>query len=359
MSSCTPRVKTLLAITLFINAWLLFLPGSSLADIKSDKELVFFNWSDYFDPELMAKFEQQYQVKVRQAYFDNDDIRTDILVEKNTEGYDVVIVDTPSLSLYRKAGWLEKIDTNQVPNYRYIDQRWIDAAGDDGEYTVPFFWGTLGIAYRKDLVSTPPDKWMDLYRPEKSLQGKIGMHRNTVDLVGTALKALSYSMNDTNSATLDQVERLLREQKPYVHTYDYLSLEDESAIVTGEITAGMFYSGDALMVMEHDENIEYVLPSEGSMIWIDHMVVMKSSKHKELAWQFINFVNDPENAAQLAEWVYSATPNLAAEKLLPDEFLQDPVIYPDKNALSKSEFNHSLPARIVKKRSRIVSQVTE
>ena len=359
MSSCTSLVKPLLVITLFTNALLLFLPTSSLADIKTDKELVFFNWSDYFDPELMAKFEQQYQVKVRQPYFDDDDNRSDMLLETNSEGYDVVIVDTPNLSLYRKTGWLEKIDTAQIPNYRHIDHRWIDAAGDAGEYTVPFFWGTLGIAYRKDLVATPPDKWMDLFRPDEALKGKIGMHRNTVDLVGTTLKALGYSVNDTKTATLDLVEQLLQEQKPYVHTYDYLNLGDGSTIVTGEIVAGMFYSGDALMVMEFDENIEYVLPAEGSMIWIDHMVVMKSSKNKELAWQFINFVNDPENAAQLAEFVYSATPNLAAEKLLPDEFLQDPVIYPDINALSKSELNHPLPARIVKKRSRIVSRITE
>lgn len=359
MSRCTLLLKPIFVITIFTNALLLLLPTSSPAATETDKELVFFNWSDYFDPELIARFEQQYNVKVRQPYYDNDDNRSDMLLETNTEGYDVVIVDSPSLHLYRKSGWLEKIDTAQIPNYRFVDQRWIDAAGDVAEYTVPFFWGTLGIAYRRDLVSSPPQKWMDLFRPEKSLHGKIGMYRNTVDLVGAALKALDHSINDTDPANLDQVEQLLREQKPYVLTYDYLNLEENSTIVTGEIVAGMFYSGDALMVMEYDENIEYIIPAEGSSIWIDHLVVMKSSKHKDLAWKFINFINHPSNAAQLAEFVYGATPNLAATKLLPNEFLQDTVIYPDKNALNKSELNQPLPARIVKKRSRIVSELLD
>ena len=244
-----------------------------------------------------------------------------------------------------------------MPNYRHIDRRWIDAAGDSSEYTVPYFWGTLGIAYRKDLLTSAPEKRADLYQPSAELHGKIGMYNNTVDLIGTALKSLGYSINDTKSKNLDRVEQLLIEQKRHVATYEYLNLEEQSAIVTGDIVAGMFYSGDALMVKEFNDNIEYIIPSEGSSIWIDHLVVMKSSKHKALAWKFLNFINEPANAAQLAEYVYSATPNLAAEALLPQAFLEDSVIYPGKEALQKSEFNHSLPARIVKKRNRIVNQV--
>lgn len=197
---------------------------------------------------------------------------------------------------------------------------------------------------------------MDLFRPAKELHGAIAMYRNTVDLIPAALKALGYSANDTTSEALEQVEQLLIEQKPYVLTYDYLSLNEDSALVSGDIKSAMFYSSDALMVKEFDDNITYIIPSEGTMIWIDHLVVMKSSKHKELAWQFINFLNEPVNAAQLAEWVHGATPNTAAAKLLPEEILQDTVIYPDIKILEKSEVNQPLPARIIKKRNRIVEE---
>ena len=349
--------RPFLCLVLLAVSHLLLLPGLSRASSTQGDELVLFNWSEYMDPELIERFENKYQVKVKQPFYDSDDIRSDMLIETNTEGYDIVIVDTPSLDVYRKAGWLEKIDASQMPNYRHIDRRWIDAAGDSSEYTVPYFWGTLGIAYRTDLLTSPPEKWMDLYQPSAELHGKIGMYENTVDLIGSALKALGYSINDTESKNLDRVEQLLIEQKPYVGTYQYLNLEEDSALVSGDIVAGMFYSGDALMVMEFSDNIEYIIPSEGSSIWIDHLVVMKSSQNKALAWKFLNFINEPANAAQLAEFVYSATPNLAAEALLPQEFLDDAVIYPDKAALQKSEFNHSLPARIVKKRARIVNRV--
>ena len=119
----------------------------------------------------------------------------------------------------------------------------------------------------------------------------------------------------------------------------------------------MLYSGDALMVQEHHEDIEYVLPEEGGNIWVDYLVVLESSKNKDLALAFINFLNEPENAAQLAEFVYYATPNKAAEKLLPAEFLEDPVIYPSKEALAKSEFHNPLPPRAAKKRNLAVSKI--
>ena len=347
-------VKTFLA--LFFSTFFALIPHISVAD-NNDRELVFLNWSDYIDPELVKKFEHQHRVTVKQPYFDNDDNRSDMLLETNTEGYDVVIVDTPSLNVYRKAGWLEKIDTSKIPNYRHINPRWIQSAGEGHEYSVPYFWGTLGIAYRKDLVKIPPQKWMDLFRPGDELHQRIGMYRNTIDIIGAALKSLGHSINDSSPKVLDQVERLISEQRPYVKTYDYLSLQENSALVKGDIYAGMFYSGDALMVKEHNDNIEYILPAEGTLIWVDHLVVMKSSKHKQFAWQFINFLNEPENAAQLAEYTYNSTPNVAAEKLLPAEYLEDPIIFPDKNALARSEFNLPLPPRIVKKRNRIVNQV--
>lgn len=352
---CFPDKRLKLLLALIVSSCYTFIPTTSLSD-NTDDELVFLNWSDYIDPELVKKFELQHKIKLKQPYYDNDDNRNDMLVETNTEGYDLVIVDTPSLYAYRKAGWLEKIDTSKVTNYRHIDRRWIESAGESREYTVPYFWGTLGIAFRKDLLSKPPEKWMDLFRPDDELHDKIGMYRNTIDIIGAALKTLGHSVNDKNSKHLDEVEQLIIDQKPFVKTYEYLNLQEDSALVKGDIYAGMFYSGDALMVKEHNENIEYIIPSEGSMIWVDHLVVMKSSKHKEQVWQFINFLNEPANAAQLAEYVYGATPNTAAEKLLPEEFLQDPVIYPDKNALEKSEFNQLLPPRIVKKRNRIVNE---
>ena len=130
-------------------------------------------------------------------------------------------------------------------------------------------------------------------------------------------------------------------------------------LVRGEARAAMVYSGDAMMVAEHNENIAYVVPEEGSNLWVDYLAVLKRSRQKQLAMDFINFLNEPENAAQLAQFVYYATPNREAEKRLPKEFLEDPVIYPDQNVLAKSEFYRELPPRVQKRYNAVLPRVIE
>ncbi len=321
------------------------------------QELVLLNWADYMDPELIAKFEKKHGIKVKQIYFEHDEARDDILVEADGKGYDLAIVNGGNMSTYRARGWLAPLSEAEIPNLKHMNQRWASAFQAAEGYAVPFFWGTLGIGYRADLVPEPITSWQQLFQPAEPLRGRIGMIGDPFDLLGMALKALGYSANSADRRELAEAERLLHDQKPYVKTYRYVSLTEESSLVTGEVAASMMYSGDALMVAEHHDEIVYVVPKEGGNIWIDYLVVMASSPRKEAAKTFINFLNEPENAAQLAEFVYYATPNLAAERLLPREFLEDPTIYPSESVLARSEFYADLPPRAEKRRNTIFSGV--
>jgi spermidine/putrescine transport system substrate-binding protein len=315
------------------------------------RELVLLNWSEYMDPDLVEKFEKQFNVKFREVYYESDDLRDDMMLETGGKGYDLALINGISVDVYRKRGWLSPVNEAQVPNFKHIDSRWLEAFPGLEGYAVPYFWGTMGIAYRSDLVPAPLTSWMDILQPTESLRGRIGMVENSRDALGMALKALGHSANSTDSRQIKAAEKLLLSQKPYVKTYTYIALSEESALVSGDIIATMIYSGDALMVQEHHEEIDYIVPSEGSNIWVDYLVVLENSKNKELARAFLNFLNEPENAAQLAEFVYYATPNKGAEKLLPAEFLEDPVIYPSEAVLSRSEFYKPLPPRAMKKRN--------
>jgi len=315
------------------------------------RELVLLNWSEYLDPDLVEKFEQQCNATLREVYYESDDLRDDMMLETSGKGYDLALVNGISVDVYRKRGWLSPVSEAQIPNLKHIDSRWLAAFPGLEGYAVPYFWGTMGIAYRRDLVPAPLTSWMDIMRPAESLRGRIGMVENSRDALGMALKALGYSANSTDSSQIKAAEQLLLAQKPYVKTYAYIALNEESALVTGDVIATMIYSGDALMVQEHHEEIDYVVPSEGGNIWVDYLVVLEHSKNKELANAFLNFINEPENAAQLAEFVYYATPNKGAEKLLPAEFLEDPVIYPSEAVLGKSEFYKPLAPRAMKKRN--------
>jgi spermidine/putrescine transport system substrate-binding protein len=337
----------LTSLVLSLSAISLANSATAAAKPSPKGKLVILNCSEYMDQEVVEKFEQQFNAEVSEVYFESDDLRDDMMLETSATGYDLVLINGISVDKYAKRGWIAPLDEAKLPNLKHVDDHWRDAFDSARDYTVPYFWGTMGIAYRADLIEQPPTSWMDLFRPAEELHGKIGMVENSRDLIGMALKALGHSANSSDPAALKAAEKLLLEQKPYVHTYNYLALNEHSALV----------SGDALMVQELDENIEYVLPEEGGNIWVDYLAVLEGSRNKDLAWAFINFLNEPEHAAQLAEFVYYATPNTAAEKLLPQEFLEEPVIYPSAESLAKSEFYRPLPPRSIKKRNLAFNRV--
>ena len=323
------------------------------------KELIFLNWSEYMDPGLLEEFEKRFNVKVTEVYFESDETRDDMLVETDGKGYDVILASGITLRNYEKRGWLAPLGASEVPNLKHVDARWLDVFPESRGYAVPFFWGTTGIGYRKDLVQGEIDSWMQLYRPGEGLRGKFFMNKYSRDVVGMALKALGFSANSTDSSELAAAEALVFEQKPYVKDYFYPALNAKSALVTGKVYAAMMFNGDVLMVQEHHPEITYVLPKEGGNIWVDYLAVGEASTKKDLAYQFIDFLNEPEIAARLAQFVYFATPNKAAEGLLPREFIEDPVIYPDAATLQRSEVYSHLPAKVIRRINGIFARLLQ
>ena len=356
----TTRIKIsgsfLTFLFLFLSAFTLL---QAADDISAKQELVLLNWSEYMDPELIKKFEEQHNVKVEEIYFESDDYRDNYMLETQGRGIDVIVVNGIQMRSYIEQDWLAPLSINDVPNLKYIDKKWLTLFAEAEGYAVPHFWGTSGIVYRKDLVKSEVRGYKDLFNPDEAWRGKIAMVGSSRDLIGAALKALGYSLNSTSFEELEEARQLLLKQKPYVKEYAYIRLDEASSMVTGEVYISMVYNGDALMLQEQSDNIVYVVPEEGSELWIDHMVVSRASKNKELAYQFINFLNEPENAAQLAQFVYYATPNRAAEKLLPEEFLSDKIIYPPKEVLDKSDIYIPLPPGVTRFRNEIFSSIVD
>lgn len=325
----------------------------------SDKkpELVFLSWSEYIDPELIMEFEARCDCTVKEVYFESDDARDNILVNSNATGYDVMMVNGVRMSTYVNRGWLAPVTPDEVPNLKHIYPKWLDAFADVRGHGAPYFWGSLGIAYRSDLVEYEITSMLDLLRPAPELHGKILMINGSRDLIGMTLKALGYSANTGDLEQLREAQALLLEQKPAVIGYDYVSLTENSSLLTGDVWATMMYSGDALMLADIDENVKYVVPSEGTILWVDYLTIASNSNNKGLAADFINFLNEPEIAARLAEWVFHASPNRAAEAYLPADLLEDPVIYPDIEGMERSEFMRPLPPRVQRSLNNIANTV--
>jgi len=325
----------------------------------TDNQLNFLNWSEYFDPEILAEFQKKFGITVTETYFETDEMRNEILFSTDGKGYDLILSNGASISAYVKHNWLAPISDKDVPNLRYVTRKWRKSFPDSELYGVPFLWGTLGIAYRKDKITTPVTSWMDLFKPAGAVQGKIIMIKYSRDLVGMALKALGYSANSTDSSELEEAKRLLLAQKPSVKTYSYVTLGENSSMVSGDALMTMIYNGDALVLQQHDPAIAFIHPREGCALWCDFFVIPASSKKKDLAYKFLNFIHEPAIMAKLAQFASYATTNTEAEKLLPQSFKDDTNIYPTLEILEKSETYEDLPPRVTKKYNDIFNLVIQ
>lgn len=348
-------IGVIFAVTIIGVPTLSIMAGSS--DEAAKQELVFLTWSEYMDPDLIKEFEEKYKAKIKFVYFETEDKREQLLALTMGKGYDVVLASGIRVESYIMRNWLVPLNSAQIPNIKHIDQKWLSANPKVSAYAVPYLWGTMGIAYRKDLIKEEVTSWKQLFEPVEKLRGKIMMINDTRDAIGMALKSLGYSANSTSSEELAKAEKLLIAQRPFVKRYGYLVLTEESGLLKGDFHMAMLYNGDALTLQDLGPHVGFSVPVEGTNIWCDFLMVMEASPRKDLAMSFINFLNEPENAARLAEYVNFASPNKSALKLLPQEHLKNPIIYPDKEVLDRSEFYKMLPPRVQKKYNTIFSKI--
>ena len=331
----------------------------SVQATESNRELVVLNWPEYMDPEIVKQFEQQNNVTIKNIYFESDDYRDNYMSEIQGQGVDLIMLNGVRVRSYVGQGWVAPLTIKEVPNLKNIDAKWLSMHQSTDGYVIPYFWGTSGIAYRKDLIMGEVTSWMDLFQPNEALRGKIAMIGAHRDLVGAALKAKGYSLNSNSYKELKEVKELLLKQKPYVDGYNYITLDENSPMVKGDIHMAFGYSGDILALKEYDDNVEYVVPKEGGYLWVDYWAVAKASRNKDMAYKFLNFINQPAQAAQLAEWAHYPSPNKAAEKLLPAKFLSNKLIYPPEDVLNNSEVFEPLPPRVKRLTKEIFLHVTQ
>ncbi len=311
---------------------------SSSTYAEDDKNsLVLFIWQDYISLKVIAAFEKETGIKVRQVNYETDDLKDEMLITTGGKGLDLIVGSGVSFLNYTKRGWLHEWNSKDIDNIKHVDPRWLKLYPQLANHAVPYLWGPVGIAYRADLVKNTFSSWLELFKPDPAIQGHIMMINDSREVIGAALKALGYSLNSSDPTALKKVEELLLAQQPFVKAYSYLDLNEKSDLVTGKIWVSMIYNGDALLLSQYNKNIKFAVPAEGCDIAIDYIAVLKASEHKNAAQKFINFINKPEHAAAIAAELFYATPNKSAEGLLPKEMLANPIIYPDQKVLDKSE----------------------
>lgn len=295
--------------------------------------LFVYNWGDYIDENVIAQFEDQYNVRV---VYDTFSTNEDMYVKVTAGGsnYDVLFPSDYMIKRMIDEDLLEKINLDNVPNYKFIDPTFKGWEHDpNNEYSIPYMWGTLGILYNKAMVNGGIDGWEDLW--DKQYKKQILMVDSQRDAIGIALQMLGYSLNSTVPAELEEAKQALIAQKPLVLAYVIDEAKDK--MVAGEAALALVWSGEAIYAMRENADLDYVIPRKGSNIWFDGMVIPKTAQNKELAEKFINYMNEAEIAAANAEYTGYSSPHIEARKHLDPEIVNNKAAYPSQDDLVNCE----------------------
>ncbi|GGC11909.1 spermidine/putrescine ABC transporter substrate-binding protein [Marinobacterium zhoushanense] len=320
------------------------------------EKLTLLNWEAYLDPEVIEIWEAETGVEIEQIYFDNDERRDRMMVDAGRHHIDLVVLDEVASRLFGERGISFAPTAAQAPNLRHLDPQF---SAQCGNHSIPYMWGTLGIAYRSDKVAQPPASWSDLIKPAQELVGHIGMLDDGADLLAPALLMRGESINSDSREALQIAFEDLKQQVPAVLTYDYAITFLQSNADASQLYMALVYSGDqdALNEIQGGEHWRYVAPSEGTILWADCLGVLQGSNKQELAIRFIDFLNRPEIAARNAQALWVGTPNQAAYGLLDDEFRQDITVYPPAGVMAKSQLYEVLSEENLMLRQRITSAI--
>jgi spermidine/putrescine transport system substrate-binding protein len=303
-------------------------------------EIQLYTWVEYIDPAIKEQFEAECGVRVIETNFDSNETLLASL-QSGATGYDIVVPSDYMVQLMISENMLEPLDFDVVTNIEHMGAQHVNQYFDpQQEYTVPYVWGTSGLLVDTSVVPEPAPSWSLVFQPGPDVCGKISMLDDQRETLGAALMYLGYSINDTDPVHLGEAKALLVEQADCVKAYD--SQTNDDLAISGETVIGHMWTGDAILAGSPDtggrESLVYVIPEEGCVIWQDNLAIPVGAPNKYTAEIFINYLNDPEIAAQNATFVGYGTPNEAAKEFLDPEMLNNTSIYPPAETMTRLQW---------------------
>jgi spermidine/putrescine transport system permease protein len=301
-------------------------------------ELNIFIWSNYLPENVIAEFERRYDAKINVELYDSNEA---LLARLQSGGviYDIIVPSDYMVTVLKEQGLLQELNRDVLTNFSNIDPQFAGLPFDPAnQFSVPYMWGTTGIAYRKDKVSGPIDSWSALWDPR--YKDRIAMLDDVRETIGAALKLLGRSENSTDPAEIKAAAELLMQQKPLVKAYD--SGGFDQMLLSGDAWIAQAYSGQIAKAIIDNPAIGYVIPKEGCTIFVDNMCVPRNAVHKELAHEFMNFVLEARAGADIANGTGYSSVNLAARPLIRPELLTNEAGYPPREDLERCEFIREL-----------------
>jgi spermidine/putrescine transport system permease protein len=293
------------------------------------------------DPEVIEMFQKETGIEVIYEEYETNEVMYP-KVASGAISYDVLCPSEYMCQRMLEEDFLRPIDMDSLKNKDNIgDEFWeiCRSVDPDNRYFVPYSWGTIGILYNKKMVDEPVDSWSILWK--EKYKGNILMQNSVRDALGITLKYLGYSLNSTDLDELTEARDMLVRQKPLVQAYVVDQVRDK--MIGNEAALGVIYSGEARISQASNPDLEYVIPKEGSNIWVDGWVIPKNARNVENAQKWIDFMCRPEIAKMNFEFMTYSTPNTKVRDLLTDPALKDSdILFPSEEDLKDCELLHYL-----------------
>lgn len=300
------------------------------------EQVIIYNWGEYINPEVLDMFEEETGIQVIYEEFETNEIMYP-KIQSGAIAYDLVCPSDYMIQKMIQNDLLQPLNFDNIPNAKNIGQVYYEKSRQfdpDNQYSIPYCWGTVGILYNTKMVEEPIDSWTVLW--DTQYKDNILMQDSVRDAFAVALKTLGYSLNSTSIHELTQAKDLLVQQKPLVQAYVIDQVRDK--MIGSEAAIGVIYSGEAIYTQTENPDLAYVVPKEGSNMWIDSWVMPKNAPNKENAEKFLDFLCRPEIALMNFEYITYSTPNEKARELIEDPAIRNSEIaFPGDSILSRCE----------------------
>jgi spermidine/putrescine transport system substrate-binding protein len=319
---------------------LMALPLVATGCSSGETVLNVYNWGEYIDMSVLDQFTEETGIKVKYSTFTSNE-EMYAKVKSGGGNYDILVPSDYMIERLIQNDLLAELNYDNIPNASLIMDQFKGMAFDPNDsYSVPYMWGTVGILYNTALLpeGTVIDSWDALWNPE--YKNQILMYDSSRDSIMCSLSRLGYDINTRNPEEVEAAAQALIEQKPLVLAYALDDVQDK--MIAGEAALALVYSGYVINAMAENEDLAYCIPKEGSNIWLDSMVIPKSSKNKEAAEKFIDFMCRTDIAKKNVEYIGYSTPQQETFDQLPEDMQNNPVAYPDEDSLARCEVFNDL-----------------
>ena len=322
-----------------LRLWVFLIFFLALPAFAAENVVNVYTWSGVIPDSVIQQFEKETGIKVNFSTFDSNEIMYAKLRAGKNPGYDIVEPSSYYIDRMRRQEMLEKLDKNKLPNLKNINPAFLNQTYDPhSNYSFPFTWGVTGIFVNKDYFNPHSiTRWSDLW--DKKYADELLMLDDSREVFAIALRVLGYSINDNNPDHIKEAYLKLKELVPNIKIFNSSII---SILIDDDLTIGMSWNGDLFKAKKENSRLEFIYPDDGFVIWVDNFAIPNNAPHRENAYQFLNFMLRADVAKAVALDNNFPTPNLAAQKLLPNDVKNNPTIYPSPTVLRRGEFQKDI-----------------